>query len=423
MAGTRASARNQNSSSAPNTPEKRSPGQKRKAADSSPASSRGRKQQKTLEETAPDDSDMKEATDKVEAAKSGAEDKKTEAEANRSEKQDTQPDVKQGNANGESEQDTNGDKGEEENPAPESKEDEKDTKAKSTEGGAVEQSAERGEKMPSNILEKGIFYFFARARVGVDNPQSVQDIARSYLVLRPLPKDAKLTDGPVDDLRNNRVLALPKKVMPKGHRDAFMTFVEKGQTSIEDLKEDFLGGSEYNTKTTGVRHTPPATPLVEGVYAITDTGRTTHFAYVVTIPEKISEVQKDMGFRARGSFVMSLKNPEQQGPANASLPQKPDWPEEMQQEFRGLRWMPVQPRFIDYASAQFLLIGEGRDELGKATEVSERDEKHNKETPEEEINALEDEDSHRTGQLHGEDSVFDDLGISSKDYPKIKSTW
>ena len=277
--------------------------------------------------------------------------------------------------------------------------------------------------MPIDILEKGVFYFFARGRVGVDDIQSVQDVARSFLILRPLPKDAKLTDGPLEDLKNNRLLAVPKKVMPLSHRDAFMSFVEKGQTTIQDLKDNFLGGSEYSTKTTGVRQTPPATPLVEGVYAITQTNRTSHFAYAVTIPGELGEVQKDMGWHNKGSFVMSLKNPEGPSPANASLPQGPAWPEEIQKEFHGLRWMAAEPKHLDYANSQILLIGEGRDELGKAAEPTARDQKHEKETPEEEVLKLKDEDSHRTGQLNGDDSVFDDLGVSAKDMGGLKSTW
>ncbi|KAL9048663.1 MAG: hypothetical protein Q9162_007610 [Coniocarpon cinnabarinum] len=403
MAATRSSARDQDSGPAPETPEKPNSGEKRKAEDSSPTTKPGKKQQKTLEQTAPDDSEMKEAANKIE-------DQGDHTEANTGH-QNTDTEKQGQHEDGAEEKESRA----QDDPPTGAKE---NTKMQQNGNSGVEQSAERAEKVPSNILEKGIFYFFSRGRVGIDDPQSVQDFARSYIVLRPLPKDAKVAEGPLEDLQNNRLLALPKKVMPISHRDVFMSFVESAQTTIEDLKENFLGGSEYSTKTTGVRHTPPVTPLIEGVYAITQTNRTSHFAYVVTIPEELGEVQKDMGFRSKGSFVMSTKNPDQQAPSNASLPQGPDYPEEMLKEFNGLRWMATEPRFIDYANAQFLLIGEGRDELGKATEPTARDQKHEKETPEEEVLKLEDEDSHRTGQLHGEDTVFDDLGVSAKDFPK-----
>ena len=91
-----------------------------------------------------------------------------------------------------------------------------------TNGSAIVEDTEREQAMPSNILEKGIIYFFFRARVNVDEPHGVEDIARSYMVLRPLPLGAKLGEGPLEDKGNNRLLALPKKVLPVDHRDRFM---------------------------------------------------------------------------------------------------------------------------------------------------------------------------------------------------------
>lgn len=289
--------------------------------------------------------------------------------------------------------------------------------------GAIQSSQGRAEKMPSNILEKGVIYFFARGRVGVDEPADVKDIARSYIVLRPLPKDAKLTDGALEDLKNNRLLAVPKKVLPKSHHDAFMVFVEKAKTSLQDLRDNFMTGSEYSTKTTGVSQTPPVTPIAEGVYAITTQGRDSHLAYMTTIPEKIGQVQESMGLKDKGSFVLSAKNPEQKGPANATLPEGPGFPPEILEAFQGRRWMGLQPHHLDYPNAQCLFIGEGAGEFRRAGEKTQRDEQESKESPEEEIENLEGEDAHRAKVLDGDDTIFDDLGISHKEYPKVKTTW
>ena len=294
---------------------------------------------------------------------------------------------------------------------------------RANENSAIEHSSEREQAMPSSILEKGLIYFFTRGRVGVNEPESVQDLARSYFVLRPLPADAKLGDGTIEDLKNNRLCALPKKVLPKSGRDRFMTFVEKANASIQDLKENFMQGSDYTTQTAGNRQTPPVTPVGEGVYAITTTGRESHLAYLLTIPSELGEVQEEMGIRTKGSFVVSLKNPTAGGPANASLPQAADYSQEIMNEFRGLRWMPVAPKHLDYANAQFLLIGEGQDNVDKALEPSNKDEKHGKDKPEEEMEKLEHEDELRVDHLHGDDTIFDDLGVSQKDYPKVRTTW
>ncbi|KAF2195400.1 tetrapyrrole biosynthesis, uroporphyrinogen III synthase [Zopfia rhizophila CBS 207.26] len=287
--------------------------------------------------------------------------------------------------------------------------------------GAVEESSQRVKNKPSNILEQGIIYFFMRNRVGIEEAESVGDLARTYFVLRPLPKGAKLGDGPIQDLRNNRLFALPKKVLPKSHRDRFMAFVEKANTTIQDLKDNFFRGSEYETKTSGTRRTAPVTTVGEGVYAITRTeDRTTHLAYMLTIPSELGEVQKDLGLRAEGYFVMNVKNPERPGPTSARLPQGPGFPKEIIEEFRGLAWTEAKPKYLDYVNCQILLIGENTE---KAMEPTIKDQKHNKETPKEEIEQLEHEDELRVEHLHGDDSVFDDLKISKKDYPQVPTTW
>ncbi|KAF2739521.1 tetrapyrrole biosynthesis, uroporphyrinogen III synthase [Polyplosphaeria fusca] len=289
------------------------------------------------------------------------------------------------------------------------------------ESGAIEESSERGEKVPSNILEKGIIYFLVRNRVGMEEADSVGDLQRTFFVLRPIPSNAKLGDGTIPDSENNRLFALPKKSFPKSHNDRFMAFVEKANTTIQDLKENFFKGVEYETQTAGTRHQQPITPVGEGVYAITRTeDRTTHLAYAVTIPSKLGEVQRDLGLRSQGSFVISAKNPERPGPASARLPQAPGFPKEIIEEFRGLAWSEVKPKYLDYANAQILLIGENSEH---ALGAIEKDRRHDKAAPKEELDELEHEDELRVKHLSGDDSVFDDLGISKKDYAQVPTTW
>ena len=93
-------------------------------------------------------------------------------------------------------------------------------------------------------------------------------------------------------------------------------------------------------------------------------------------------------------------------------------------EFRALRWAPLQPKHLDYANAQFLLIGEAGGHLGKAVEEQKEDAQDSKkESPEEEMEKLEHEDEIRIKHLKGDDSVFVDLGLSAGEYPKVQTTW
>ena len=348
MPTTRSSAKRvEGSSPAPSTS---TTGSKRKASDTSPGSTskkggRGApKKQKKIEETMPEPKDTEMETPPAErdeemgevALEKQENGDRAQVEPSKDEAGDLEAASKDVNGKGAEEESATM----QEAPKEEAPKDQDTARAASqakgegeapktaTEGDAVEKSAEREKSTPSSIMEKGIIYFFFRGRVGIDEPSDVNEVARSYIVLRPIPHGAKLGDGPMGDDGKNRVLALPKKVLPKSPKDRFMVFVDKANSGLEDIKKEFLSASDYVTKTAGTRHTPPATPIGEGVYAITSTGRETHLAYILTLPSEITEVQKDIGLDRRGSFVTSLKNPQYSGPANAQLPEGPKFPQE-----------------------------------------------------------------------------------------------
>lgn len=208
----------------------------------------------------------------------------------------------------------------------ETEEPKKDTKPGEQGEGAMQEDPKRENKLPSNILERGIVYFLTRNRVGIEDSNDVGDLQRTYFVLRPLTGH-KIGEGPIPDEKVSRLIALPKKTFPKSARDRFMTFVEKSNVTIKELRETFFQGKEYETKTQGTRHQPPVAPIGEGVYAITRSeDDTTHLVYSLTIPEELGELQEDLGLKDQGSFIISVKNPERAGPANARLPEGPKFP-------------------------------------------------------------------------------------------------
>ncbi|KAK2804433.1 hypothetical protein FQN51_002076 [Onygenales sp. PD_10] len=287
-------------------------------------------------------------------------------------------------------------------PAPEPKE-------KTPEPTAVKEASPPRKDLPSNVLEKGIIYFFLRGKVGSaeGEPESMEEVARSFIVLRPLPRDAKIGEGAIGDDNNCRLLVLPKKVLPTTSKDRFMGFVEKGRTTAKAIRESFLA-KENETATRGIRYTPAATPVAEGVYAITKRDRASHLVYHLTIPKEISEVQKDVGLKARGSFIASAKNPKFPGTANLS--QAPEYPEEVKERFGDLHWVPLEPQFIDYPNAQFLLIGGSHHELGTEEAGGE-------------VETLEHENEVRAAPLSDDDTIYEDLGMSGKNYPNVATTW
>ncbi|CAG8950895.1 hypothetical protein HYFRA_00003112 [Hymenoscyphus fraxineus] len=280
----------------------------------------------------------------------------------------------------------------------------------------------RQDEIPSSILEKGIIYFFFRSRVNVDEPQGIEDVARSYIVLRPLPLGAKISEGTLADDGNARLLALPKKKLPEGGKDRFLVFVEKKGVTVKELREQ-LSGDEYATKTQGTTNVQPATPFAEGIYAITSTTRESHLAYHITVPEKVGEIQNELGLKQKGSFVVSAKNPET-GNGNVGLENPAKYPEELQKKFRGLRWMPLIPELLEYENTQFLVIGEAAGNMDKALEEMKKDEKdETKEKPEEEVEKLVEEDHDRVASLKEDDPIFADLGLSAGEHNHLTSTW
>lgn len=193
----------------------------------------------------------------------------------------------------------------------------------------VRKSEERENIVSSNILEKGIIYFFFRPRVNIEEPQSIDDVARSFIVLRPTPLGAELHQGqgPVDKDARCRLLMLPKKRFPTSPKERDMAFVEKAGQTMQELQKKFISSSTYQTATRGERTTEEARPYAEGVYAITSTYRSSHLAYILTIPTEPGEIQENFGLYHRGSWIVQSKNPQYPGPAIGRLPKDPEYPE------------------------------------------------------------------------------------------------
>lgn len=200
--------------------------------------------------------------------------------------------------------------------------------ATSVESG-VRKSEEREEIVSSNILEKGLIYFFFRPRVNIEDPHGVNDVSRSFFVLRPTPLGAELDEsqGPVDKDARCRLMMLPKKKFPTSGKERDMGFVEKSGQTMQDLQANFVAGRSYETSTRRERHVEEARPYAEGVYAITSTRRASHLAYVLTIPSELGEIQESFGLQERGSWIVQSKNPAHAGPSYAQLPKEPEYPE------------------------------------------------------------------------------------------------
>ena len=264
----------------------------------------------------------------------------------------------------------------------------------------VEVKEERTEdEKASSILEKGLFYFLYRPRVDMEKIDSAVDAQRSYIVLRPLPEGAKLEDDTkVEDIKA-RFIELPKKQLPQKGDRPFMAFVAQGSATTDEIAGR-LAKNTYSTKTQGERTTPAARPIGEGVYCIAKIKDSTHFAYKLSTPSDIGEVQKEFGLNEQGAFVISTKNPQAKSGGN-QLPGNAKFPSNLQEAFGSRGWLPTVPQHLDYDDCGLLLIAQ------KGDAVHEIDEEVN-----EALSTLEDEDSSRESLKQ----IFIDLGLSLKEH-------
>eukprot|EP00898_Chlorokybus_atmophyticus_P006545 jgi/Chlat1/6892/Chrsp52S06576 len=286
------------------------------------------------------------------------------------------------------------------------------------------------------VLERGHVFFFYKPKVQQENPRSVDDIQRLYIILRPMPVEAK--EGEVaksaDDAREKvsdvkeaqhdageqpepdakkqktdkadtsdatevieksdkavlRVIAIGKKVLPEpGRRERLWGFVELVTTKADTVKEH-LSGKEYDTATRGHRHQPAARGAGEGIYRIVrhqKKGRCdTHFVYALEVPKEPGDVQRELRIQKEGSFVMLVKNPTAQTAPSWSRPavldpaQQPKFPKHLLDVIGDRRFIPLEPvEFLNYEGCELVFIGASHDvssELGMELKPDDEDPEH-----------------------------------------------
>ncbi|MFP4071000.1 MAG: hypothetical protein ACLFTB_03025 [Desulfovibrionales bacterium] len=209
-------------------------------------------------------------------------------------------------------------------------------------------------------LERGSIYFFYRPRVEEEDPDSVEDVERMYMVLSPAQKD------------RYRLAVIGRKQLPdpsRSGRDKFWGFVSTVRKDPKNIDRE-LQGETYTTKTRGTRHLPAARPLGEGVYRILRHEDHTHFVYALELPHDTGDVQEEFRLEEEASYVISIKNPQKGSPQAAGLSkdQQAEFPKALQEVFRGRRFADANPpEFLDRQGTEFLLIaasGDVKEELG-----------------------------------------------------------
>lgn len=197
-----------------------------------------------------------------------------------------------------------------------------------------------------DVVERGDIFFLYRPRVDEDDPSSLSDIQRFFMVLRP--ERGKI-----------RLLVVGRKRLPDARRHernwGFVAKVTEAPAAIEtDLREE-----AYETKTRGEQRQPAARPAGEGRYVVALMDGQMHLAYALEHPEHPGEVQRAFRIAPDASFALSVKNPEAGRPPGMGLGkgEEAEYPERLQREFRGRRFEREDVRLLDAEGAEFILVG------------------------------------------------------------------
>jgi hypothetical protein len=199
-----------------------------------------------------------------------------------------------------------------------------------------------------------------------DEPSGLGDVQRFYVVLRP--QGGKL-----------RLLVMGRKRLPDVDRhERTWGFVDKVASAADTIEKE-LRETDYETKTRGKRRLPAARPAGEGVYAVTLEDGQMHLSYSLELPERPREVQQAFKIAPEASYALSIKNPEASQPRAAGLGRedKADYPQKLQEQFRGRRFAREDVRLLDYEGAEFILVGARRDpEKAYGLALEKEDEAH-----------------------------------------------
>jgi hypothetical protein len=136
--------------------------------------------------------------------------------------------------------------------------------------------------------------------------------------------------------------------------------IAEGKSEIQKA----LGGEEHQTRTRGDREQPESRPAGEGVYALVGHDDHTHLSYILELPQRRDQVQRELNIRPEADYVVALKNPQQPSPAEAGLDEKRQawFPKRLQQAFDSRRFIGLQStEFLEYAGAELLLVSAGED--------------------------------------------------------------
>jgi hypothetical protein len=216
------------------------------------------------------------------------------------------------------------------------------------------------------MLEMGHIYFFYRPKVSAEEVHSDEDVARLHILLKPFSGDS-------ENEHKNRFLLLGKKHLPDVSRHEKAWGYVDAVGSLKHIEETKFESYSYHTKTHGDREIKPLRPCGEGVYALVKHHKGTVLAYVLELPEDLTEVQKSFNIQHEASFYVQIKNPDSANYNGRANYHKAELADDLKEKYGKREWIPLETvTFIDRFGVEFLLIGASADIVGELQEEGKK---------------------------------------------------
>lgn len=182
-------------------------------------------------------------------------------------------------------------------------------------------------KIDVSVLEEGDIYFFYKPKRGVEQPRSIEDIARFYFVLQE------------SGSRPPRYVVMGNKKMPQ--------FEVGDKTSWGFIQIVGGRGFEITGRSSKQASKNSSRPAGEGIYAIVSHRTHSHLMYTLELPKEVGEVQKAFNIKKEADYIL-MQRPAEIGPSFMDLPYS--------------NFLPVRDNYhMNKNGTQLLLIGVGPD--------------------------------------------------------------
>ncbi|KAH3766524.1 hypothetical protein Pelo_1607 [Pelomyxa schiedti] len=214
-----------------------------------------------------------------------------------------------------------------------------------------------------DVLEKGrVYFFYCPKTEDADKVESQSPAAKLHLagvrrlimVMVPNSKNTfrevivgrkKLPEKPQHEKEKvkDEDASLGEQIPPRHRRPdprKGWAVIGKVTHSAVDFRNSVLSGESHETITKGIRLTRAAIPSGQGIYGLflpQGEGKTgnkrkqhVHLCYILELPTKPGDVQKELCIREEGDFIVQVKNPfTTQSPTSM----KAAWPEHLKSKF------------------------------------------------------------------------------------------